>query len=244
MVGVCAAKCSGNGEGDGACRDLDPEEENLKLVIGNKNYSSWSLRAWLLLSVHRIPFEEIRVPLDQADTHATLAHYTDAAKVPVLQDGDLTVWDSLAICEYISEQYLGGNGWPSAVGARAEARSCSAEMHSGFPGIRGRLPMNCRATGRRVPVDAALEEEIVRIDRIWSESRRAWSGTGPRLFGGFSIADCMFAPVACRFETYGISISDTAAQYMRFVLGHEAMGRWMQQAGAEPETIDVEEVGI
>lgn len=224
--------------------EADPKARKLKLIIGNKNYSSWSLRAWLLLSSHRVPFEEVRVPLDQADTRRSLLHYTEAAKVPVLQDGDLTVRDSLAICEYVSEQYLQGGGWPSTVQARAEARSCSAEMHSGFPGIRGRLPMNCRATRRRIPLDTALEEEVARVDRIWSSSRETWSGGGPWLFGEFSIADCMFAPVACRFKTYGISISDTAAQYMRSILDHEAMGEWIQQARAEPETIDVEEVGI
>lgn len=109
----------------------------MKLVIGNKNYSSWSLRSWLLLSVHGIPFEEVRIALYTENTHSLLSAYTDAGKVPVLCDGDLVVWDSLAICEYVSEQYLGGGGWPADVRARAEARSCSAEMHSGFFGLRG-----------------------------------------------------------------------------------------------------------
>jgi len=143
----------------------------MKLVIGNKNYSSWSLRPWLLLSFHGVPFEEIRIPLDQADTHTTLSRYTEAGKVPVLQDGDFTVWDSLAICEYVSEKYLNDRGWPVDIRARAIARSCSAEMHSGFPEIRNQLPMNCRAKDRRVPSNPALEKEIARIDRIWSKQR-------------------------------------------------------------------------
>lgn len=179
----------------------------MDLVIGNKNYSSWSLRPWLLLSVHGLPFKEVRVPLEQENTSVGIAQHTEAGKVPVLKDGDLSTWDSLAICEYISEQYLGGGGWPSSVRARAEARSCSAEMHSGFPDIRGQLPMNCRAIGRKVPFNATLEREVARIDRIWSQCRETYSSAGPWLFGEFSIADCMFAPVASRFRTYGVNVS-------------------------------------
>ena len=129
----------------------------MNLIIGNKNYSSWSLRPWLLLSAHGLPFKEVRIPLYQDDTHSALAQHTDAGKVPVLKDGDLSIWDSLAICEYISEQYLDGGGWPSSIRARAEAKSCSAEMHSGFSEIRSQLPMNCRATGRKVSFSADLE---------------------------------------------------------------------------------------
>ncbi|MEX0739037.1 MAG: glutathione S-transferase family protein [Pseudohongiella sp.] len=216
----------------------------MKLVIGNKNYSSWSLRSWLLLSHHELPFEEVRIPLDQDDTYTTLAKYTEAGKVPVLQDGNLTVWDSLAICEYISEQYLEGRGWPSSVRARAEARSCSAEMHSSFPAIRGQLPMNCRASQRHVSLSPDLAAEVVRMDRIWSKYREAYSRFGPWLFGEFSIADCMFAPVASRFETYGIGLSEMASQYMRCLLSHEKVQEWVEQARAEPETIEMAEVGI
>jgi len=216
----------------------------VELVIGNKNYSSWSLRPWLFLSVHGLAFKEVRISLNQDDTRATIAQHTDAGKVPLLKDGDLTIWDSLAICEYISEQYLDGGGWPSSVRARAEARSCSAEMHSGFPAIRGQLPMNCRAIGRKVPLNATLERELARIDQIWSQYREIYSSVGPWLFGEFSIADCMFAPVASRFKTYGIKVSTASAEYMHFILDHEQMGEWARQAHAEPETIDVAEVGI
>ncbi|ANG63222.1 glutathione S-transferase [Marinobacterium aestuarii] len=216
----------------------------MNLIIGNKNYSSWSLRPWLLLSFHGVPFEEIRIPLDQDNTRAVLARYTDAGKVPVLQDGDLTVWDSLAICEYISEHYLGGGGWPGEARARAKARSCSAEMHSGFSQVRSQMPMNCRASGRKVVVSPALKRDIARIDQIWSECRETYSGLGPWLFGEFSIADCMFAPVAFRFHTYEVKLSDPAAQYMQFVLSHGKMYDWAEQARTEPETIEMEEVGI
>jgi glutathione S-transferase len=197
----------------------------------------------LLLSVHELPFEEVRIPLRQDDTYTLLARYTEAGKVPVLIDDDLTVWDSMAISEYVSEQYLSGGGWPSAARARAEARSCSAEMHSGFPEIRGQLPMNCRATGRKVPLNAPLEKELARIDRIWSRCRETYAGAGPWLFGGFSIADCMFAPVALRFRTYGIELSKTAADYMDVVLDNEKMRQWIEQACAESEIIEMAEVG-
>jgi glutathione S-transferase len=185
----------------------------VKLIIGNRNYSSWSLRAWLLLYYHGLALEEVRIPVFQESTHDALAAYTEAGKVPVLQDGELTVWDSLAICEYVSEQYLAGGGWPDAVQARAEARACSAEMHSGFPEIRGRLPMNCRASGRHVASTPALEGEIARIDRIWSKYRIGHADAGPWLFGTFSIAYCMFVPVAFRSETHGNAFAGTAEAY-------------------------------
>lgn len=215
----------------------------MKLIIGNKNYSSWSLRPWLLLSVHGIPFEEERIALDLPDTRERIALYNDAGKVPVLLDGDLTIWDSLAICEYVSERYLDGKGWPSEVAARAQARAVSAEMHSGFHAIRGRLPMNCRATERRVRPDDKLLHEIGRIDQIWSDCRARHADDGDWLFGGFSIADCMFAPVAFRFSTYGIELSAQAADYVQRLLGIDAMQQWLADAKAEDEVIDAEEVG-
>lgn len=215
----------------------------VKLIIGNKNYSSWSLRAWLLLSAYDVPFEQIRVPLFDQDTHAQLARYTDAGKVPVLHDGDTVVWDSLAICEYIGERYLQGRGWPADVQARAVARACAAEMHSGFFAIRGAMPMNCRATGRRVEIDTDLEREIKRIDAIWSGMRRRYAGDGPWLFGVFSIADCMFAPVASRFVTYGVKVSSAGTAYMETLLDHPDVRRWYGQAAEEKEVIDHAEVG-
>ncbi|MCC5882787.1 MAG: glutathione S-transferase family protein [Halomonas sp.] len=215
----------------------------MKLVIGNKNYSSWSLRPWLLLRMHGLSFEEIRVPLAQSSTRETLAAHSDAGKVPVLRDDDILVWDSLAICEYISEAYLSGAGWPAARQERAEARSLSAEMHAGFVELRTRMPMNCRASGRRVEITETLAAEIERIDRIWAQCQERYEGRGPWLFGEFSIADCMFAPVAFRFASYGVKVSPRATAYQQTLLGAEPMQEWAEQAKAEPEVIESAEVG-
>lgn len=216
----------------------------MKLVIGNKNYSSWSLRPWLLLSAFDIPFEEIRIPLFTPDTRSELAKYTRAGRVPVLHDRDIVVWDSLAICEYVSEQYLGGQGWPPNVAARAEARACCAEMHSGFFALRENMPMNCRATGRRVNISPELQKDIARIDDLWADLRKRHSADGPWLFGGFSIADCMFAPVAFRFNTYNPGISDTSRQYVKQILAHAKVTSWLEQAVKETEIIAGSETGL
>jgi glutathione S-transferase len=216
----------------------------MKLVIGNKNYSSWSLRPWLLLSAFDIPFQEIRIPLFTRDTRSDLGKYTRAGKVPVLHDGDVIVWDSLAICEYVSEQHLAGEGWPSNPKARAEARSCCAEMHSGFFTLREKMPMNCRATRRRVDMTPDLKMDIARIDDLWSGLRAGYSTNGPWLFGKFSIADCMFAPVAFRSNTYDPEISATSREYMKQILSHPNVMQWLEYAVKEPEVIERSEVGM
>ncbi|MEX2131126.1 MAG: glutathione S-transferase, partial [Pseudohongiellaceae bacterium] len=143
----------------------------MQLVIGNKNYSSWSLRPWLLLKEFSISFAEIRISLYAGEFQKVIRKYSQAGKVPVLIDSDILVWDSLAICEYISEKYLSGKGWPNDLNIRAQARSCSAEMHSGFITLRNRMPMNCRATQRSVALTPELQAEIQRIDQLWSELR-------------------------------------------------------------------------
>lgn len=216
----------------------------MKLIIGNRNYSTWSLRPWLLLSVNGIPFEEVRIPLYEEGASEAIAEYTDAGKVPVLHDRDLVVWDSLAICEYVSEQYLGGAGWPADVTARAEARSCSAEMHSGFAELRAGLPMNCRASGRQVEITPAMTTEIERIGVMWSGLRRRFDGRGPWLFGEFSIADCMFAPVVSRFQTYGVAVSEASSAYMAHVLQNREVMLWYRLGAEEAETIEMYEVGV
>ena len=216
----------------------------MKLIIGNKNYSSWSLRAWLLLSVNKIPFDEIRISLSTEKTPSEIAKYSSSGKVPALQDNDLVIWDSLAICEYVSEQYLGGRGWPTDAKMRAEARSCSAEMHSGFFTIRGKMPMNCRASDRSVPISDDLQREILRVDSLWSSLIEKNSKSGPWLFGEFSIADCMFAPVVFRFSTYNVSVSDYSRKYMENVLANSAVQHWLEKAKNEIETINAEEVGL
>jgi glutathione S-transferase len=216
----------------------------MKLVIGNKNYSSWSLRAWLLLSANEIPFEEIRVPLSQSDSQAELRKYSDAAKVPVLLDEDTVIWDSLAINEYISEQYLEGQGWPNDPIARAIARSCCAEMHSSFFSIREKMPMNCRALGREIEIDQNLGKEILRVDSLWTEIIQQYSNDGSGLFGEFTIADCMFAPIVFRFNTYNVEISDIAQNYVNKMLDHPSMQNWLSHARAEKEMIEIEELGM
>lgn len=216
----------------------------MKLIIGNKNYSSWSLRPWLLLSFHDIEFEELRVPLAVDGFKYSLLKYSKTGLVPVLQDADLTIWDSLAICEYLSEQYLSGKGWPSDSASRAEARSVCSEMHSGFPQIRNCMPMNVRATGRTIKISPALHKEIERIQDLWCGLRRKNTAQGPWLFGEFCIADCMFAPVVFRFSTYGVAQNDASKSYMDFVLSHPIMKKWFSDSVNEIETIGQAEVGV
>ncbi len=216
----------------------------MKLIIGNKNYSSWSLRAWLLLTVNELPFEEVRIALSTESTAAKIAKHTDAGTVPVLIDNGLIVWDSLAICEYISEQYLDGGGWPVNVQERATARSYCAEMHSSFFALRQAMPMNCRAINRHVHITDDLQEDISRIETIWTNLRKKHAVHGPWLFGKFTIADCMFAPVVFRFATYDVPVSETGQRYMANTLGNPHVLRWLEHAKKESETIEEEEIGL
>jgi len=213
----------------------------LTLVIGNKNYSSWSLRAWLFMKHVGVEFEEILVALDSADTRDQLDRYGPSGRVPVLRQGKLCVWDSLAICEYIGE--LSGKGWPKVREARAIARSVCAEMHSGFTTLRSLWPMNARARNRRTAVTAALEADVERIDEIWNDCRVRFGKDGPWLFGEYSVADAMYAPVVLRFNTYGAHVSQTARWYMATVLEDAALQEWLQAAKQEPWTIATDEVG-
>ena len=213
----------------------------MKLVIGNKNYSSWSLRPWLLLSTFGIEFEEIQESLRQEGLTERLSQYSPTGRVPVLIDKPVTVWDSLAICEYVSEKYLAGKGWPKDEALRAEARAVCAEMHAGFMGLRGELPMNCRAT-RQVELSDSAKLDITRVDAIWSKGMSA--GKGPWLFGDFSIADCFYAPVVLRFKTYGISVSESACRYQSWFLEHDALNQWVDAAKAETEIVPEDEAGI
>lgn len=215
----------------------------MKLIIGNKNYSSWSLRAWLLLSAYDISFTEEKILLSLPGTGAEIAKFNEAGKVPALHDNGLIVWDSLAICEYVSERYLEGIGWPASLEKRAQARSCAAEMHSGFFHLREDMPMNCRAEGRHVERSAALQKDIDRIDNLWQRLRRENDTGGPWLFGNFSIADCMFAPVVFRFATYGVELSTESQEYAKSLLNHPKMQLWLSQALQESEIIEAEEVG-
>lgn len=213
----------------------------MKLVIGNKNYSTWSLRPWLFMHANGMAFEEIQESLRSEQLSARLSQYSESCRVPVLLDGDISVWDSLAICEYISENYLDGKGWPTEKKARAEARAICAEMHSGFSALRSELPMNCRLK-KDVEISEAAKKDIKRIESIWSQYATQLSDGSFRLFGQFSIADCFYAPVALRFKSYGISVSGVAEKYAESLLSHPSVQHWVSQALEETEIVEEDEV--
>jgi glutathione S-transferase len=208
------------------------------LVIGNKNYSSWSLRAWLALRQTGAAFDEVVIPLDRADTAQAIQQWSPAGKVPVLIDGDLTVWDSLAIGEYLAEQYPEAGLWPSDAAARAVARSAAAEMHSGFAALRRDMPMDVRRRTARTP-SRDVAADIARICALWHECRaRFGGGHGDFLFGDFTLADAVYAPVASRLVTYGVELPDTARAYVDAIMAAPAMRAWADAAAAEPWVID------
>jgi len=214
-----------------------------RLIIGNKNYSSWSLRAWLLLREAGIEFDEHRIPLDTDTFKSEIRAFNAGATVPILQLDKLTVWDSMAIAETVAERWPDKQLWPKDADVRAYARSISAEMHSGFATLRECMPMNCRAMGRRVSLPDALTDEIDRIIEIWSTCHREFSGDNGWLFGSFSIADAMFAPVVLRFRTYGINLPESAGFFPQRTLQSHAMQEWLAAAETEIEVIDREEKG-
>lgn len=214
-----------------------------RLVIGNRNYSSWSLRPWLLLRHFGIGFEVERIALDQPDTAVRIRAHSPSGRVPALLDGGLVVWDSLAICEYANERWLAGAGWPEDPAARAVARSVSAEMHAGFPALRSELPMNIRARNRKVSVSEAAAADIRRVGRLIADARDRFGAKGPWLFGDFSIADAMYAPVASRFATYGVGVGGAADAWCATVLDHPAMREWSEAAAQETEVIAADERG-
>ena len=207
-----------------------------KLIIGNKNYSSWSLRPWLLMKEIGIEFEEVRISLfTEGYKHEILKH-SPSGKVPCLYTGEIYIWDSLAICEYLAEQVPEAACWPEEQKSRATARSVSNEMHSGFFELRSALPMNCR---RSTPIEkksSQLQEEIDRVAVIWTSCRNECEA-GDFLFGSFSIADAMYAPVVLRFKSYGIKMTGHAGQYMETILSLQSLQQWIREAKTEVETI-------
>lgn len=214
----------------------------LTLVIGNKAYSSWSLRPWLLLRRGDVPFDEVRIPLYRDDSAAALARWTPAGKVPVLVDDGLTVWDSLAIIEYVAERFPAACGWPRDAAVRALARAASAEMHAGFAALRQEMPFNCRQR-RRVVASPEAARDIARVQALWADCRARFGGGGPWLFGAFSPADAMFAPVALRFITYGVALDAGARAYCETVAGDPAVGEWIAAGRDEAEVLPQSEVG-
>ena len=209
----------------------------LTLVIGNKNYSSWSLRPWLLLKQAGIPFREQYIPIRSATWQSRILDLSPSGKVPALVHGDVRVWDSLAICEYLAERFPEKQLWPTAIAARAEARSISAEMHSGFQALRQNMFINIR---RRMPTRGRTPESLADIERIvaiWNGCRARYAAGGPFLFGAFSIADAMYAPVALRFQTYAVKTAGAAGDYAQTLLALPAMQEWVTAAHAEKEQL-------
>jgi glutathione S-transferase len=215
---------------------------SLTLVVGNRNYSSWSLRGWLAASQSGIDFETELVRLSEPGSHAALLGHSPAGRVPVLVDGERVVWDSLAIIEYLAELCPQAGLWPADADARAMARSITAEMHAGFAALRANMPMNLRKAlpGKGRGPGVALD--IERIGAIWRDARNRFGSEGPFLFGRYSAADAMYTPVATRFRTYGIDLDATSQAYADAVLRWPAFLAWQQEALEEPWIIPEDEV--
>ena len=214
----------------------------LVLVIGTRNYSSWSLRPWLLLKHLNLEFTERQYHFGTPEFESEIPKISPTCRVPVLLHDALRIWESIAIAEYVSE-LAGGRGWPADQGFRAQARSIAHEMHAGFSALRDSCPMNARATGRMVPMTPPLELDLRRIDAIWSGCRRDHGERGPWLFGAFGIADAMYAPVALRIRTYGLPLSALAAHYLETMLSDVHIKQWIHAAERESIFIPHEEVG-
>lgn len=212
----------------------------LRLYIGNKNYSSWSLRPWILMKHVGLDFDEEIIPLDTPDFARAIGSLSPTRRVPVLEHGGLRIWDSLAICEYACE--LAGTGWPKDRAARAVARSVCAEMHAGFGALRSQWPMNARAEGRRTAPNPERESDIARIVELWNDCRTRFGAAGPWLFGEYSVADAMYAPVVLRFRTYGAP-SPLTREYVSTVLADPHLGEWLAAAATESWTIEASEIG-
>jgi glutathione S-transferase len=202
----------------------------LHLTIGNKNYSSWSFRPWLALKVAGIPFEETVIPLYVPGSREQLLAHSPAGKVPILQDGAVTVWESLAILEYVAEKFPEAGLWPRDPAARAHARAIAGEMHAGFMPLRSQCPMNTRRPVKKLEPSAETAANVARIDAIWSDCRARFGGGGPFLFGPFSAADAMYAPVVSRLHTYDIGVGAASTAYMQAMMSLPAWQEWCAAA--------------
>jgi glutathione S-transferase len=212
----------------------------LQLIIGNKNYSSWSLRPWLAMKVIGVAFEETLISLDAPNFKVKVKARSGAGKVPVLIDGDTRVWESLAILEYLAEKFP--DLWPVEERARAHARAIAAEMHAGFAPLRRQLPMNIRRPVKERALDDEAASDVARIDDIWNECRAQFGGGGPFLYGTFCAADAMYAPVVWRFHTYAVKVSATARAYMDAVMALPGSREWREAARREPWVLSHDEV--
>jgi len=213
----------------------------MKLVIGNKNYSSWSLRPWILMRQFDLPFEEIRVRINHPETKSEILRYSPSGRVPVLLDGGVTVWDSLAIAEYLAEKFPERGLWPREAPIRAHARSVACEMHSGFSALRQSMPMNCRADAPGVGRNADCLADIARIQAIWRDCRTRHAGKGPFLYGAFSVADAMFAPVVIRFTGYRVDLEPLAQAYCETLWSLPTLQEWVASGREESYRIEAYE---
>jgi len=211
---------------------------DLTLIIANRNYSSWSLRAWLALAATGADFDEVLVPLGRPETASEILRWSPSGRVPALRDGELTIWDSLAICEYLAERFPDSGLWPDDQGVRATARSVVAEMHSSFMAVRGNMPMNMRASYPGAGRGPGVDDDIARITAVWESCRRDFGSGGDFLFGGFTIADAFFAPIVSRFRTYGVEVGGVAGAYAEAVWGWPAMRDWVTGARTEDLVVD------
>jgi len=208
------------------------------LIIGNRNYSSWSLRAWLALEATGQQFAEVLIPLGQDNTTEEIRRWSPTARVPALKDGEIFLWDSLAICEHLADAFPDAGLWPTDARARATARSVVAEMHSGFVALRKHMPMNLRASYPVGDHEPGVADDIARITQIWEVCRTNFGADGDLLFGGFTIADAFYAPVVSRFRTYGVSPGGIAGEYMDAVWALPAMQDWAEKACAEKWSVE------
>jgi len=214
----------------------------LTLAIGNKAYSSWSLRPWILLSEFGIPFAEDFIPLDTPEFATRVAAYGAGKTVPILKDGDIVVWETLAIIEHVAELFPDKAIWPRDRAARALARAIASEMHSGFGALRSACPMNIRKRFATRDHGPGVAKDVARIEHLWGDARRRFGGSGPFLFGAFSAADAMYAPVVTRFATYSIPVSADARAYMDAVLNTPSFRTWHAVAMAEPFVVAADEI--
>ena len=210
----------------------------LKLVVANKAYSSWSLRPWILLAHFKIPFEEVVIPMGQPETREAMLQYAPTGKCPSLHDGRISVWESLAIVEYVAELFPEKAIWPRGKAARAQARSLASEMHASFQALRDACPTNFRRAPKAIALSDAVKADVARIEAAWAGARETFGKAGPFLYGRFSAADAMFAPVVNRFHAYAVPVGPATRAYMEAIMALPAWKAWIADGEAEPWRIE------
>jgi glutathione S-transferase len=215
---------------------------SLKLILGNKNYSSWSLRPWIAMRHAGLTFEEEVIPLYEPGSAEKMSKYSPTGKLPVLIDDDMVIWESLAILDHLAEKFPKAQLWPADPKARAHARAISAEMHAGFVPLRKHCPMNMRRVRKKRELTTEVAHDVRRIEQIWTECRGRFGQGGPFLFGGFGAADAMYAPVVSRLFSYGIGVGAAAEEYMTAVMALPAFKEWRDTGVSEPWVMEGNEV--